>query len=209
MPTSDDIIVDRAKLDFDEGLAYARERIRATHGRLAGATLDALVMGAVKALHVRARMGDDVRHLLSLAHRVDAGEDARKLAEEHLDHVLRMKQTMHLVAKADDPEFQHVRALALDLFTERLPDLARMAAVKDPADFDDLVRKAFPARAHVDRMVEDNGVRVVAIVDHIDKHPHVLHAPRGLALKMAATAREMIQWKLDQVKRGVDEIYSG
>lgn len=208
MPSSDDVIVERAKLDFDEGLAHARERIRATNGRLAGAALDALVMGAVKALGIRARMGDDVRHLLSLAHRVNAGEDPRKLAAEHLDHVLRMKQTMHLIAKEDDPEFQHVKRLALDLFADRLPDLARMAAVKDPASYDDLVRQAFPDRAHVDAMIDDNGARVTAIVDHLEKHPHVLHAPRGLALKMASTAREMIHWKVEQVKRGVDEIYA-
>lgn len=208
MPSSDEILVEQAQLDFEEGLAHARERIRETHGRFAGATLDAIVMGAVTALGLRSRMRDDVRQLLALAHRVSAGEDARPLAETHIDQVLRLKQKMHLIAREDDPEFQHVRRLALELFIDRLPDLARMAAVKGAADYDDLVRKAFPDRAYVDAMVEDNGRRVNAIVDHLAAHPHVLHAPRGLALKMAATSREMIDWKVEQVRRGVDRIYA-
>ncbi len=40
MPSADEIIIERARLDFESGLAHARERIRATHGRLAGAALD-------------------------------------------------------------------------------------------------------------------------------------------------------------------------
>lgn len=204
---ADDLIVERASRDFEEGLAHARHRIRETHGRIAAVTLDALVMTAVGALHLRARMRDDVRHLVGLAHRVAEGEDARKLAEEHLDHVLRLKRQMHLIANEDDPEFQHVKALALDLFAKRLPDLARMATVPEPKDYGDLVRRAFPDRAHVDALVDENGATVGRIVDHLEKHPHVLHMPRALAAKVATTAREMIAWKIAEVRRGVDEIY--
>ncbi|HVM44385.1 MAG TPA: hypothetical protein VM582_00515 [Candidatus Thermoplasmatota archaeon] len=205
---ADALIIERAQQDFEDGLAYARSRIRATHGKIVGASLEALVMGAVAALHVRTRMRDDVRQLLALAHRVDAGEDARALAEQHLDHVLRLKSAMHLIAREDDPEFKVIRAMALDLFALRLPDLARMAAVPDPADFDDLVRKAFPDRAHVDAMIDDNAARVLAIVAHLESHPHVLHAPRALAPKLAAMARDMTAWKVAEVRRGVDEIYA-
>jgi hypothetical protein len=208
-PDADDILTERAHLDFEEGLAHARLRIRETHGRFAGATLDALIMGAVTALGVRSRMRADVRHLLALAHRVEAGEDARALAKEHLDHVLRLKQAMHLIAREDDPDFQHVKRLAENLFADRLPDLARLASIKDAASYADLVRKAFPERAPVDAIVDDNAERVRAIVAHLEDHPHVLHAPRGLAVKLAATARDMIEWKVDDVRRGVDDIYGG
>lgn len=207
-PDADDILVERAQLDFEDGLTYARGRIRATYGRIVGAALDALVMGAVTALGIRSRMRSDVRHLIDLAHRVAAGEDARRLAEEHVDEVLRLKQAMHLIAREDDPDFQHVKRLATELFADRLPDLARMADVKGAASYEEIVRKAFPDRSEVDAMVDDNAARVLAIVEHIEAHPHMLHAPRNLAGKLAATAREMVAWKVAEVRRGVAEIYS-
>lgn len=206
---ADEILLARAERDFEEGLAHARQRIRETHGRLAAGTLDALVMGAVATLGLRSRMKDDVRHLLALAHRVAAGEPPRPLAEAEIDRVMRMKQSMGLLARVDDPEFQHVRALALDLFARRLPDLARLASVPDPVDYDDLVRKAFPDRAEVDALVQDNARTMEAIIAHLEKHPHVLRMPSGLTPKIAATARDMVAWKVGEVARGVDEIYAG
>jgi hypothetical protein len=208
LPSADDLIVERAKSDFEEGFAHTRERIRATHGRFAGAALDALVTGAVAALHVRARMADDVRELIRISRRVAKGEDARELGAAHLDHVLRMKRGMHLIAREDDPEFQHVRKLALDIIEARLPDLATMAAVDGATDYPDLVRKAFPDRARVDAIVEDNAARVGAILDHLEKHPHVLRMPVSMAPKLAATSREFLAWKVADVKKGVDAIYS-
>lgn len=204
---TDDIIVERAHRDFEDGLAHLREHVRATHGRFAGAALDAVIVGAVSALHVRARMRDDVRHLLAIAHRVAGGEDARKLAEEHLDHVLRLQTKMHLIAREDDPAFGEIRAMSLELLAKRLPDFARLASATGET-FDDLVRDAFPDRAYVDAMVDDNARAVNAIVDHLEKHPHVLRAPAALAPKLAVTAREMITWKLAEARRGVDEIYA-
>lgn len=205
--TADDILIDRAERDFEEGLAHARTRIRETHGRLAGATLDALVMGAVSTLHLRSRIREDVRVLLDLAHRVANGEDPRKLAEAHLDHVLRLKQKMHLIAREDDPAFAEVRAISLELFARRLPDLARMATVQGAADYDDLVRKAFPDRAHVDALVDDNAREFLRIVDHIEAHPHLLRAPQRMVHNVAEMAREFTAWKVKTVRKGVDEIY--
>lgn len=208
-PTSaDDILVARAEQDFEEGLAHVRQRIKETHGRIAGAALDALVMGALAALQVRARMGKDVRDIIGIARRAQDGEDVRALCAAHLDHVLRLKRGMHLVAREDDPDFQRVRAMALDLFEARLPDLARMVLVQAPLDYPDLVRKAFPERAHVDALVDDNAARVAAILDHLQEHPHVLRIPQAMAPKLGHTAREFLAWKVADVKRGVDEIYA-
>ncbi|HET6405298.1 MAG TPA: hypothetical protein VFH78_11680 [Candidatus Thermoplasmatota archaeon] len=206
--SADDILVERAQLDFEDGLAHARQRIKETHGRLAGAALDALVMGAVAALQVRARMPNDVRELIAIARRAQNGESARELGAAHLDHILRLKRGMHLIAREDDPAFQHLRELALDLFEVRLPDLARMAAVEGATSYPDLVRKAFPDRAEVDRIVDDNAARVSAMLDHLEKNPHVLRMPQSMAPKLGASAREFLAWKVADVKKGVDEIYA-
>lgn len=222
-PTADDLIVQRAEKDFEDGLVHARQRIKETHGFLAGATLDALITGAVAALHVRTRMAKDVRELIDIARRVETaakrgadgsadpsskGEDARKLGAVHLDHILRLKRGMHLIAREDDPAFLYIRERCLDLFEARLPDLARMAAVEGPKDYADLVRRAFPDRAHVDAMVDDNAARVAAILDHLEKNPHVLRMPQAMAPKLAHSAREFLTWKVADVKKGVDEIYA-
>lgn len=206
---TDHILIERAHQDFEDGLVHLRAHIRESHGRFAGAALDALIMGGVSALGVRAQMRSDVRDLLAIAHKVNAGEDVRKLAEAHLDKVLRLKSKMHLIAREDDPAFKEIRARCLDLFERRLPDLAKLAAVKDPADYDDLVRKAFPDRSVVDALVSDNATAVAAIIDHLETHPHVLRMPASMAPKLAEVAREMISWKVAEVRKGVDAIYAG
>ncbi|HUR69408.1 MAG TPA: hypothetical protein VM370_09195 [Candidatus Thermoplasmatota archaeon] len=208
MASSDDILVERAVKDFEDGLAHTRANIKAKHGLIVGTTLDGLIMGAVTTLGMRSRMRQDAKDLVAIAHRVAKGEDARALAAQHLDHILRLKSKMHLIAREDDPDFQAIRTMALDLFARRLPDLAAMVSVKDPASYEDLVRKAFPDRGHVDAIVADNAQAVEAIITHLEKHPHVLRAPAALAPKIAANARDMIAWKLSEVRRGVDEIYS-
>lgn len=202
------ILIDRAERDFEEGLAHARSRIRETNGRIAGAALDALVMSAVTTLGARARIRHDVRDLLAIARRVAAGEDARTLAEAHLDDVLRLKQKMHLVARVDDPAFAEVRGIALELFAKRLPDLARLASVESPTDYDDLVRKAYPRRDEVDALVDDNARELHRMIDHIDAHPHLLRAPQKMVHAIAGMAREFTAWKVDAVRAGVDEIYA-
>lgn len=207
MPSADEIILARAKQDFEDGLAHTRKTLRAKHGLFVGGTLDALVMGGVAALHLRTRMPEDVAHLLEIAHRVAKGEDPVPLAEAQIDRVLRLKSKMHLIAREDDPAFGEIRAMAVALFARRLPDLARLSSVPDPAGYDDLVRRAFPDRAHVDALVDDNARSVEAIIAHLEKHPHVLRVPASTAPKIAASAREMLTWKLAEVRRGVDAIY--
>lgn len=208
MATADDILVARARQDFEDGLVHTRKTLRAKHGMIVGGTLDALVMGAVAALHLRTRLPEDVAHLLELAHRVAKGEDPAPLAEAHVDRVLRLKSKMHLIAREDDPAFGEIRAMATALFARRLPDLARLAIVPDPIDYDDLVRKAFPERAHVDAIVADNARSVETMIVHLEKHPHVLRVPASMAPRIAASAREMVTWKLAEVRAGVDAIYS-
>lgn len=206
--TADEILIERAQRDFDDGLAHARKRIKETHGRIAGATLDALIVGAVTTLHVRARMAEDVQALIALARRAIAGEDPDALATAHLDHVLRLKQKMGLIAREDDPAFLRIKEMMRVLFARRLPDLGRMANVQEPTDYDDLVRRAFPERAEVDALVEDNARRVLEIIDMLEKNPHVLRAPKSFVPGIASMAREFTAWKVAEVKRGVDEIYA-
>lgn len=208
MPSADDVIVQRAVEDFEEGLVHLRAELRRTHGRIVGAALDAAMTGAVNALDVRDMMRDDVRHLVGLAHQVNAGADARKLAEENLERVLRMKHKMAFIAREKDPEFRVVLDLARACFAARLVDLARMAAVDSPKDYDDLVRRAFPERAHVDRIVEENAAFVRDVVAHLETHPQLLRVPQALVPKLAQTARDFIAWKVDAVRRGVDQIYA-
>lgn len=207
MATADEILAQHAEQDFEEGLAHARERIRDAHGRFSGAALEALVVGAVTTLGMRSRMRADVRQLVSLAHRAANGEDPRKLGEEHLDHILRLKTKMGLIAREDDPRFQEIRKLALAMFEARLPDLARMANVKEAEDYGDLVRQAFPQRAYVDAMVEDNARRVGTMIAHLEANPEVLRVPQNLVPKISAMAREFIAWKTREVKLGVNAIY--
>lgn len=209
MTRADDILVARAEADFEDGLKHTRAEMRRKHGLLAGATLDGLVMTAVTGLGMRSRMKEDVRHLIAVAHRVANGEDPEILADEHLAHVLRLKSQMAIIAREDDPEFQHIKKVARDLFAKRLPDLAKMVVVTGPRDYADLVRQAFPERAYVDAMVEENATAVAAIVDHLEKHPHILRMPGGFVPKVAQMAREMVVWKTADVKRGVAEIYDG
>lgn len=208
MPSADDILVARAEADLETGLAHTRAELKRKHNVFVSATLDGIVMTAVAAISLRTRMKEDVRLLLGVAHEVAQGADPRPLAEKHLDHVLRLKSKMNLIAREDDPEFQAIRAMALDLFVKRLPDLAKMVSVADPKDYDDIVRRAFPDRAYVDAMVDDNARVMFAIIDHLEKHPHVLRIPQGLSGKMASMARDMTTWKAAEVKRGVAEIYS-
>lgn len=208
MALADDILIERAQKDFDDGLLHTRAQMKSKHGLIVGTTLDGLVMTAVTALGMRSRMKEDVLLLLGLAHRVAAGEDPRPLAEANLHHVLRLKSKMNLIAREDDPDFQPIKTMALALFIKRLPDLARLATVRDPTDYGDLVRKAFPERGPVDIMVEENAQTMLAIIEHLETHPHVLRMPSGFAPKVAIMARDMIVWKVSEVKRGVDAIYS-
>lgn len=199
--------MEHAEEDLERGIARIRARVREAHGPFVGSTMDALVVGAVATLRLRARRREDARFLISLARRVQAGEDPRAIAEEHVDDVLRLRDSMASLVRSHDPDLQPARALALDLFARRLPDLARLASVDDPRDYDDLVRRAFPERSHVEEVVEDNARTVAAMVDHLERHPHLLHAPRSLTPKLASIARDMVAWTTREARRGIDEIY--
>lgn len=206
MPDADTLVLLRAERDFEDGLAHARETIRQGSGRIVAASLDALVMGAVGALELRQRMREDVRFLIGLAHRVERGEDPARLADENLARALRLKQ-LSLVAREKDPNFRFVLDVCRENFAKRLPDLARMVGVPEPKDYEDVVRRAFPDKAHVQAIVRDNRAFTLAITDHLERHPDLLRVPRATVPRFAAIARDMIEWQTARILRSVDEIY--
>lgn len=209
LPPSHRILLDHAERDLDEGLDFVRRRLReAASGRLALAerSLEAAIVAGLAALELRARLREDVAFLLRLADEVTAGADARKLAEENVARVLRLKE-LNLVVKVKDPAFQPVLDLCRESFARRLPDLARMAAVKDPADYDDLLRRAFPDRAVPERIVAENRELMVRVVEHAERNPQLLRMARGFVPRVAELAREVTEWKTEQVLRGIDEVY--
>lgn len=207
-PTADGILIERARADFEEGLAHTRAQLKAEHGRFVAASLDAALMSAISALRVREQMRDDVRVLLDLAHRVAKGEDADKLATDNLERVLRIKTQMHFIARDTHPDFKLVLDRSRETFAKRLPDLAKMASVQEPKDYNDLVRRAFPDREPVDRIVDENYAYVIGLLDHIERHPHLLRIPQSLVPKIAKSTREMVDWQTAKVRAGIDEIYA-
>lgn len=206
MPDADTLVTARAERDFEDGLAHARKTIREGHGRIVAASLDAIVMGAVGALELRQRMREDVRFLIGLAHRVAAGEDPAKIADENLARALRLKQ-LALLVKENDPDFRFVLDVCRENFAKRLPDLARMVTVQDPRDYDDVVRRAFPDKAHVRQILRDNRDFTLAIVAHLERHPDLLRMPNALIPRVAVTARDMIEWQVRRIEVALDELY--
>lgn len=201
------ILAERAQRDLEEGIHHNARRIRESGHPFLARAMDAGVMGALSLIQLRERFKEDVRFVCELARRVNAGEDPEKLAAENIARAMRLKE-LALVAREKDPEFAGVVDRARAILAKRLPDLGRMVAVEDPADYDDLVRKAFPDRARVDRIVEENRVDVLAIIEHVAKHPHLLRVPSSWIPKMRDIAVEVVEWETARVKKGVDEIYS-
>lgn len=204
---TESLILVRAEQDLEEGIRYKVERIRASGHPFFARAMEAGVTGAVSLIQLRERYRDDVRFLCELARRANAGEDPGRLADEHIARALRLKE-LSLVVREKDPEFQHVLVTAREILAKRLPDLGRMVAVKDPADYDDLVRKAFPDRKHVEAFVEENRLLMLRLLDDMTRHPHILRIPRSWVPKMAEIGRDIIEWQTARVLKGVDEIYS-
>lgn len=203
------ILLDHAERDLDEGLDFVRRRIRETASGPFGFVargLEAAILAGLAALELRPRLREDVAFLLRLADEVTAGADAAKLAEENLARVLRLKE-LGLVVKVKDPAFQPILDLCRASFTARLPDLARMAAVPDPADYDDLLRRAFPDRADPERIVAENRELMIRIVEHAERNPHLLRMASGFVPRVAELARDVTEWKTQQVLRGIDQTY--
>lgn len=208
MPSADALIMQRAEEDLDEGIAYARvlARKNASPAFLAGA-YEAAVNTAIATIHLKTRFKDDVAFLLELAHRVNGGDDPEALARENLARAIHLKE-LGLIAKEKDPAFQPILDASRDNFAKRLPDLARMVAVRSPPSYPDLVRSAFPHRAEVDKMLDENRDHVVWVVEHLEKNPHLLRLPAAFLPRLARTAREVVEWQTARVKKGVDEIYA-
>lgn len=208
-PASHRILLDHAERDLDEGLDFVRRRLKeSSSGPLAflARGLEAAVLGGVAMLELRPRVREDVAVLLDLAAQVRAGADPRKLAEENVGRVLRLKE-LGLIVKVKDPAFQPVLDLCRDAFAARLPDLARMEGVKDPRDYDDLLLKAFPDRELPERIVRENRELMMRIVEHAEKNPHLLRMPSSFAPRIAQIAREVTEWKTAQVMQGIEDVY--
>src|SRR5438874_5980665 len=147
MPTAETLILEVAERDLQEGLAHARDLVRARFSRsLFEKPLEAGIFGALHTLRLEARLRDDVKLLCALARRVNAGESAEALAAENIDRVLRLRE-LGILARTKEPEFHALLDRARAYFAARLPDLARMVAIDDAADYPELVRRAFPDRS--------------------------------------------------------------
>lgn len=203
------ILLDHAERDLDEGLEHVRRRLKeSASGPLAflARGLEAAVLGGVAMLELRPRLREDVAFLLDLAGQVEAGADPAKLAGEHLARVLRLKE-LNLIVKVKDPAFQPILDLCREAFAARLPDLARMAAVPEPRDYDDLLVRAFPDRKEPERIVRANRDLMLGIVEHAERNPHLLRMPSGFIPRVALIARDVTEWKTAEVLRGIEEAY--
>lgn len=201
--------MEHAERDLEEGLAYVRQRLKEdSKGAFSflARGMEAAVLGGVAALELRPRLREDVRFLLDLATQVNAGADVAALADEHLPRVLRLKD-LNLVVKVKEPDFQPALAWCREAFLARLPDLARMAAVPDPVDYDDLLRTAFPDRAVAERIVRENRDLMIRLFDHADQNPHLLRIPTSFVPRVAELARDVTEWKTREVMRGIGEAY--
>lgn len=205
--TSEELILRRAEVDLEAGIAYNVTRIRASGHPIFARAMEAGVNAAIHTIRLRQQFRGDVHFVCDLARRAHAGEDPVKLADEHVARALRIKE-LSLIAREKDPEFQVVLRHARDLLAARLPDLGRLLAIDAPADYDDLVRRAFPERKHVESIVADNRLRVLAILDHVAQHPHLLRVPASWIPKLQGIARDLVEWETARVLEGVDEIYS-
>lgn len=203
---AESILVERAQLDLAAGIEYKLARIRASGHPFLARAMEAGVSGAISLIQLRERFREDVLFLCSLARRANAGEDPGRLADEHLPRALRLRE-LSLIAREKDPAFQPLLAMARELMARRLPDLGRMVAVEDPRDYDDLVRRAFPARKHVEDLVMDNRARVLQILEHVAANPHLLRVPRSWLPKLGEVSRDVIEWETARVLRGVEDIY--
>lgn len=205
MPSARDVLVERAARDVEETLEELKRRLRAGPGGLTRA-LELGVLGLVGLLDPRGRIQRDVDKLLDVARRHREGADAAALARHHIHDTLGVRE-LNLVLRVKEPAFAQLLSLSERVFRERLPDLARMAAVDEPAGYPDLVRRAFPDRAEVEGIVDENVRDVLAMLAHVERNPRILRVPASWLPKLVGLAREMIAWKLDEVRREVDDIY--
>ncbi len=206
MPSARHVLTDRGTRDVQESLTQLQKRL-AEASRGPWLALEKVVFGLVRLMNPEKRISRDIDALMTLAARVDAGEDPATLAKDHLESTLRPWE-LAIVIRTKHPEFHRILEISEHIFAKRLPDFARMAAVVEPTSYPDLVRRAFPDRAHVDTIVRENGADVLALLDRIADHPDMLRIPRSWAPKLMGIAREMVAWKLDAVRREVDEIYA-
>ena len=209
LDVTDRLILERAEQDLEEGLEWVRQRLRDPrrgHSPIVARAMEVGVMGAVSTLQLRPRYKDDVLFLLGLARRVNAGESAVDLAREHLPRALRMRE-LSLVARVKDAEFQPVLDLTRAIFAARLPDLARMVAVPDPASYPDLVRRAFPDPQYVVGFVEENRNLMFDIVGHVEARPRLLRLPSSWVPGLASVAREVVDWETQRVVASVRAMY--
>lgn len=205
LPTARDVLVERATRDVDDTIQHLRERLREeSKGWLRA--LETVVFSLITLINPRGRIARDIDHLMTVAKRVEAGEDARTVAHEMLHDTLRLWE-LNLVIRIKDPLFQHALEVSERLYAERLPDFARMAAIENPLDYADLVRRAFPDRAYVDAIVHTNGEEVLRILTLARANPQLIRIPKSWMPKLLDIGEDMVKWKIHEVHRELDDIY--
>lgn len=205
---ADDLIIARAQQDLEDGIEHTMDRIRASHPNpFVWRPMEAAVSAAIRGLQLRHRYHEDVRFLLSLAHRVADGEDPVAIAGENLARAVHLRE-LSFVVREKDPAFAPVLIEAQRTFALRLPDLARMARVEGAATYDEVVRRAFPDRKEVEAIVASNRAYTLELVEHFEKHPHLLRVPQGWVPRFADIAREIIDWQTARILKALDDIYA-
>lgn len=210
MNAAERILLAKAEADLDAGLAHLRERLKGeAHGPLAflARGVEAAVMGGISALELRPRIRDDVTFLLGLAQQVRDGADPAHLAAQHVERVLRVRE-LNLVVKVKDPRFQAVVDRCKVEMARRLPDLARMSSVDEPADYDDLLRRAFDGPDQPQRILDENHALVMWIFEHAEANPDLLRLPRSLVPKLAAIGRDVTSWQTTRARQGIHAVWA-
>ncbi len=204
---ADELIIAQAEKDVEAGVGRAIELVHAGHSRPVAIALDGLVRTAIRTLRVRERVHDEVGFVLALARRHAAGEDAATLAAEGVPELLRRKRT-HLVVRVNAPSYGELVASFEAALTARLPDLARLVAVDDAADYPALLRTAFPDRAEADAILDEQAVWIREVIAHFGQHPDLLRVPRRLVARLVDTAGDMIEWQIERARADVDAAYA-
>jgi hypothetical protein len=205
---ADALIIERAQKDLEEGIDHTRARIRASHPNpFVWRPMEAAVNAAISGLQLRSRYRDDVKFLLSLAHRVADGADPVAIADENLARAIHLRE-LSVVVREKDPEFAPMLVKAKQQFALRLPDLARMVRVADATSYVEIVRKAFPDRKEVEALVASNRLYTLEMVEHLERHPHLLRVPHSWIPRFGDLSREIIDWQTKKILDSLDEIYA-
>lgn len=206
--SAEELILDVAERDLDEGIAHVRELMRERFKRAFWEKpIEAAVVGAIHTIQLRSRFREDVKVLCALAARVNAGEDAAALARDNLERVVHLRE-LGLVARVKEPAFQEILERDRAFFAERLPDLARLVAAGPAVDYPALVRQAWGAPERPREIVLGNTAHIQETIRALEKQPQLLRVPHSWIPRIAEIARDVVDWQTARVLAGIDRIYA-